>query len=484
MQQGLKQTTSLQQHQTLAPMQLQFVRLLEMNNLEAEDEVRRALDDNPALEVAPDKTPYESDESDFNETSDQLQMADYRNEDDIPSYRLNAGNWSASAAKPSFEAFASDNSISLYDHLMSQLNETASLTPLQTEIAEAIIGNIDSNGYLRRSPKAIADDLAINDSLLVDTDQVNTILSMIRSLDPAGIGAADLRDCLLLQLGRLEPSAQQALATEVVRDYFDLFSLMHFDRICSLIGVDRRQLRQAVDIIRTLNPKPGALFSSDSEANQHITPDFIVESDGGDRLSLTVPSGLPHLQIEQSFAADTAIAPRQENAARNAAALFLKQKRDEATNFIRALEMRQQTLLRIMGAIMQWQREFFLTGDPTTLRPMVLKNISAVTGDDISVISRATAGKYVATRHGTYALKNLFNEARTPALDSDADSPSTAAMLADLKELIETENKLRPLSDEALTKRLSEMGHNIARRTVSKYREKLGYPVARLRKDL
>lgn len=475
MKENLRLIMDQRQQMTLAPMQLQFVRLLEMNGAEAEDEVNRALDDNPALEAV-DDADLNRDQNEFGETSEQLQMADYRSEEDIPSYRLGVSNRSSDDA--GYEPVAVARGDSLYEYLLGQLSEDGSLDGRQMEIARFIVGNIDGNGYLERTPGALVDDLAIQEGLDVTRDEVKLVLDVVRSLEPAGVGAIDLRDSLLLQLRRRSESPAVVLATDIVENYFDLFSLKHFDRIASLTGATGDQLREAMNAIRSLNPKPGALISGDDDdRTRHITPDFYVESDG-ERLTLTMLSHIPRLQIEQSFAADTEVA-RRKSAAADAANAFIRQKRDEAAMFIKVVEMRRQTLYRVMSAIMQWQREFFLTGDRMRLRPMVLKDISAVTGDDLSVISRATAGKYVATPQGVFSLKSLFNERR-----SQTDDVSAEAVMQRIREIVDAEDKHHPLSDADITARLTDEGMDIARRTVAKYRERLGIPVGRLRRKL
>lgn len=470
----LKLSTALRQQQTLAPMQLQFVRMLEMNNAEVEDEVQRMLDDNPALEVAEAAPDEISDEQkEFGESADQLQLADYSSEDEIPSYRLGINN--RSADDHHIEPVATASGQSLFDYLLEQLAEDSSIPEREMEIARFIVGNIDSNGYLEQTPAAMADDLAISEGLDVSPEEMRRALERVRALDPAGVGAIDLRDSLLLQLRRMKPSPESDTATEILRDYFDLFSLMHFDRIASLMEIDREQLKRAVDVIRSLNPKPGTLISGDDdERSRHITPDFFVEPEG-DRLVLTMPGRIPRLQIEQSFSAEAPALRRSRGA--DEANAFIRQKRDEAQMFMKVVELRRETLFRIMSAIMQWQREFFLTGDRTRLRPMVLKDISAVTGDDLSVISRATNGKYVATPQGIFSIKSLFNEHRP----GDDDSTSET-IIQRLREVIDAEDKSKPLSDEAITRILTDEGMVIARRTVAKYRERLGIPVGRLRK--
>lgn len=475
MKENLKLVMDQRQQMTLAPMQLQFVRMLEMNSAEAEDEVNRALDDNPALEAV-DEAESDREHNEFGETSDELQMADYRSEDDIPSYRLGVSNRSADDF--SYEPVAVAGGESLYEYLVGQLSQDGSLSQRQMQIARFIVGNIDGNGYIERTVGALVDDLAIQEGLDVSRDEVRYVLDRVRSLEPAGIGAIDLRDSLLLQLRRRNATPAVVLATDIVENYFDLFSLKHFDRIASLTGATQDQLSEAMDAIRSLNPKPGALISGDDDdRTRHITPDFYVEPDG-DRLTLTLLSHIPRLQIEQSFAADTEVA-RRKSAAADAANVFIRQKRDEAAMFIKVVEMRRQTLFRVMSAIMQWQRDFFLTGDRMRLRPMVLKDIAGVTGDDLSVISRATAGKYVATPQGVYSLKSLFNERR-----SAADDASAEVVMQRIKDIVDSEDKHHPLTDAAITQRLIEEGTDIARRTVAKYRERLGLPIGRLRRKI
>lgn len=469
---------SIEQRQqtTLAPMQLQFVRMLEMNGAEVEDEVARALDDNPALEVADEPTGADEN-AEFGETAEELQRADYGADEEVPSYRLGVNN--RSSDDPVYEPVAVASGESLYEYLMNQLSEDPSVSDRDMEIARFVVGNIDGNGYMERTVGAITDDLAIQEGMDVDDSEVNRVWQRVRCLEPAGVGAVDLRDSLLLQLRRRPVTPSVELATEIVEHYFDLFSLMHFDRLASQTGASRSEMQEAMDTIRTLNPKPGALVSGDDdERTRHITPDFYVEADG-DRLVLQSLSHIPKLQIERSFAADTAV-ERRPSAAVEAANAFIRQKRDEAQTFIRVVELRNQTLFRVMSAIVQWQREFFLTGDRLQLRPMVLKDIAAVTGDDISVISRATTGKYVATAQGVFAIKSLFSERR-----HDANENSSSEKVLDrLRSVIDDEDKKKPLSDAEITELLRAEGIDIARRTVAKYRERLGIPVGRLRKKM
>ncbi len=462
--------------QRLAPIQLQYARMLEMTGIEIEDEVRRAVDDNPALEICDhDPQTNSNEDNNFSESAEEMQRADYRNEDDIPFYRLEANNRSVNDEYYRPEAVYNVNSI--IETLVSQLSELE-LDETQFKIAQYIIGCIDDNGYLSRDLHQISNDLNFTAGIEVSYDEIKTAFEQVRSLDPPGIGAIDLRDCLLLQLRRLPTTPIVSLATEIITDYFDLFSKMHYERLCDNLNIDHNTLRKAIEQIRDLNPKPGSAISGSSEEERsgHIIPDFSVEVDG-ESITLSLLNNIPELQIEETF---REISGQQFMSERDKQAqIFIKQKRDEARDFITTLKMRQETLFRIMSAIVKIQRKFFLTDDESLIRPMILKDIASLTGYNLAVISRATAAKYVATASGIYPLKLFFNE--RPKEDDDTSFHEIQAVL---KEIISNENKHKPLSDEAITATLKERGYDIARRTVAKYRERMGIPVARLRKSL
>lgn len=482
--QQLNQTQGLRQK--LTPQQVQFVRLLEMNGPEIEEEVRRAVEDMPALEASDPAEhpapPLTEDGSTFSETPEQMSRADFASDDDIPDNYIPRGAFSARRDFSLPEPSATPDSYgeSLFEALSRQLGQQMELTDEERLAAKHIIGNLDDNGYITRDLRSIADDILMAEGVDIPADTVKRVWQMVRSLDPAGVGAADLRDCLLLQLDRMPRSTAQLTAREALRDYFDLFSKRHFDKIASSLGITREALDEALSLVARLNPKPGAAFASSGleDRSRHITPDFLVEPDPDGNLTLTLLNRIPELSVAATFAEDTPLPPtsRRETAA---ARLFIKSRRDDAQGFIRLISMRQEALYRVMAAIMSVQREFFLTEDPSTLRPMVLRDIAAMTGYDLSVISRATQGKYVATPRGLYPLKMLFNE-RSKENDDATTSPRISAFLT---ELIQSEDKSRPLSDEQLTALLRERGLDIARRTVAKYRERLGFPVARLRKQ-
>lgn len=482
MEEALRLSTEQKLQQRLTPLQVQFVKMLEMTGPEIEEEVQRVLDDNPALEQLGydenNNNLTEDSSETFNESAEDVQLADYRDEDDIPSYRLEARNHSADDKY--IEPIIVDWGETLIDSLNSQLIEY-DLSDIELSVAKYIIGNIDDNGYLTRDISSITDDLAFNVGIDINPSQVKYIFEIIRNLDPAGIGAIDLRDCLLLQLKRKEKSTIVNIATDMIENYFDLFSKKHYDRMKSLLGIDADQLKDAMSLITSLNPKPGSIITGGvTDRTRHIIPDFNIEvdSDNGS-ITLTLLNRIPELQIESTFSENASEIPPNATRSQREAATFIKQKRDEANGFIRILKMRQETLYRVMEAIVMLQRDFFLTDDESRIKPMILKDIAAITGHDLSVISRATAGKYVMTQRGIYPLKLFFNE--RPKDDEDTSSHEIIAVL---KEIILNENKSKPLSDETITSLLSKKGYDIARRTVAKYREKLGIPVARLRKEL
>lgn len=472
MKDSLRLSLSQKLRQRLSPSQMKFVRLLEMNTPEIEEEVRHEVEENPAIEIVDsDRRDDAGEDADFNESAEEMMRADYRDDDDIPVYNCSASN--RSADDPWYEPVAVASPMSLLEYLNAQISQM-SVAPDEEAAAEYIIGNIDSNGYLTRPLRSIADDVAITTGVDIPYETFQRGLALVRSLDPAGVGANDLRDCLLLQLDRMTQSPDTALAREIVADYFDLFSLKHYDRLATALGVSTDDLRRADDIIRSLNPKPGADIGGDpaEDRARHIIPDFIVETDD-ENITVTLTDSVPELQIERTFSSDPA-----DSEAR----AFISRRREEAIDFIDMLRLRHETLFNVMSAIVSIQRRFFLTDDESELRPMVLKDVAAITGYDLSVISRATTGKYAATASGVYPLKFFFNEG-VSATDGDDDA-STQACLAAIRSMIEDEDPSAPLSDEAIAAGLAEKGIEIARRTVAKYRQRLGLPVARLRRKL
>lgn len=471
----IEQQTRLQQR--LNPQQVVFGRYLEMTAPEIEEEVRRALDENPALEAVSEHADNRGEDDihdDFDESAEQLQRADYGDDDDVPVYGHSVG-YDPDAA--GFDMPVADDEMSLMDSLTAQLADL-DLDGRQRKIAEYIIGNLDDNGYITRSLYDIADDVTIAEGMTVGVKEVKDVFAEVRRLDPAGIGAVDLRDCLLLQIDRYPKTLTTKIAREIIADWFDMFSKKHFDQLRSHLGIDSEQMHAALDFIRGLNPKPGALVEgiSASDKLRHIIPDFAVDADGEGHVRISLLNNIPELAIEESFRTDAPAGPvsRRESDAQ----AFIKRRREDATAFIDMLKLRSDTLFAVMKAIVKIQHRFFETDDKSTIRPMIIKDIAAETGLNISVISRAAAGKYVLTTHGLYPLKMFFNE--RPKDDTDTSSHE---ILDALSKIISEEDKKHPLSDEALCERLATQGYDIARRTVTKYRERLGLPVARLRKQ-
>lgn len=474
----LIQTTENRQLQRLTPMQVRFVRMLEMSEPELEDEVNRALDEMPALEASPNNDSALSD-NDFNETAEQMQAADYR-DDDIPSYWLESRS---ASAEPAYIPIAENDEPSLYEYLKGQLDEL----PIDETVrnrAIQVIGNLDENGYLKRSYGQIADDITFSTSIETSENQVEEAAEIVRSLEPAGVGATDLRDCLLLQLQRMPEDKTTSIAIRIISKNFESLSLKHFDKISEKYSLSNDELRDVIDLIRSLNPKPGSSIGESRmvSSSSIIVPDLIVEVEGSG-ISLSLNSRLPELSLQKSFAEDFTSSLEKNVRLRSEDAIFVRSRREEASMFIKALEMRQQTLFNVMSAIIQLQRDFFLTGDEGKLRPMILKDVAAITGYDMSTVSRATSGKYVSTPSGIFPLKFFFNEKSHASSDENA-SISSLQVGNTIKKLIEKEDKRSPLTDRELSALLKEEGLNVARRTVAKYRERLGFPVSRMRREI
>lgn len=468
----------------LSQQQLRFVHLLELNTPELEEAVDRELDDNPALGVSSenDETAIPGNLTDdgtpFNETPEQMQKADYASDEEIPFYRREARNASPDDERPDYTPV--DDSESLYDNLNNQIDQRQ-IDPTVAAVAKVIVGNLDSNGYLTRPAARIADDLLIDGYPQQYAEAVDEALLLVRSLDPPGIGATDLRDCLLLQIHALPDSPAVSLAGRIIDEEFDAFSKKHTHRLISRLGADGNEIREAIDVILSLNPKPGSVLGSGVGSRaEAIIPDFVIDSDEG-KITVTLNNKLPDLRIEESFS--NAVRRMEENARSRAdrkSSAFITSRYNDARDFIRLLRQRQETLFAVMTAIVRHQKEYFLTRDVRKLRPMMLKDIAASTGYDISVISRATANKYASTPWGIFPLRFFFSDSKS----DENDEVTSRELESVLKELVENEDKRHPLSDEQLRVAMAEKGYDVARRTVSKYRDRCGIPVARLRKDL
>lgn len=466
--QNLTQTQAQRLGQVLSPQQVRYFRLLEMNDRQFEEEVRREVDENPALEFdAPDNEVSQE----YDETAEQLQMADFT-PDERPTYHAPTGRgvepWLQENTRGNFHD-------AITDDLLHQVSILA-LDPTENLIARYIIGNLDTSGYLRRTSTDIANDIANAEGIEVTPQQVRGVLKKVQTLDPPGIAAVDLRECLMLQLQRKAPSAIRDDALLIITHYFDIFARRNFKRLADESHLDETRLQQALELIKTLDPKPGGSFTSDdpSEAlSSGIIPDFQVDIVDG-ALRLTMPSTVPSLHLSETFSPEGAEKELGKTARERAVQSFIRRQQSNASGFIDIVALRRRTLMRIMSAIVDIQKPFFMSGDQNDLRPMILKDVAARTGDDISVVSRATNGKYVETPHGIYPLKFFFNE-------EFGDNITSRAVTERLRQLVDAEDPRHPLSDTRLAELLNEAGFPVARRTVAKYRDQMSIPPSRLR---
>jgi RNA polymerase sigma-54 factor len=486
--------------QKLSPQQVLVMRLLQEPLLALEQRIKQEIEENPALEeTAPeedekenlDDAPLdsvESDEDEFREETeeeirsenDDFSIEDYLSEDEIPEYKLYANNTS-----PDDEVRENPlaSGISFQEQLISQLGMHR-ITDKQYIIATTIIGNLDESGYLMREIPAMCDDLAFNHGIEATEQEVITVLKIIQGFDPPGIGARNLQECLLLQLDRFPHGSRGVeLAREIVRDHFLEFSKKHYDKIMLKTRSDEPGLKSAIAEIQKLNPKPGVSISDISRDGNYVIPDFTISNHDG-ILDLTLNSrNMPELSPNRQYIEmlrDYSAGGKNASKASKDAAAFIRQKLDSARNFIDAIHQRQNTLYITMQGIMEYQREYFLTGDETKLRPMILKDIATIIGMDISTVSRVANSKYVQTPFGTFLLKSFFSESMQ---NSKGEEISTREIKKILQDCIEGEEKSDPFTDDHLVDILKEKGYNIARRTIAKYREQLNIPVARLRKE-
>lgn len=483
----LKQQLQQKLQQKLSPQQIQLIRLLELPAIELEERIKHELEDNPALEEGKDiaddfeRTDEEGgDDISTGETETDISLGDYMTEDDIPDYKLRE----ISEKTERKEDIPFSVSQSLNEFLLQQLG-LRDLPEKQMKIAEYIIGNIDDDGYLRRELSAIADDLVFQAGQDVDEKEIEEVLAIIQDFDPAGVGARNLQECLLLQLNRKEPTAGVEMATRILKEYFEEFTRKHYDKIMRGLNISEAILKKAIHEIIALDPKPCSSWGGSMEvAMSQVIPDFLVEAINGELILSMNNRDIPDLRISRDYAEmfqDYAGNKANQTSQMREAVQFVKQKLDSAQWFIDAIRQRQETLQRTMEAIILLQRDFFLTGDDATLRPMILKDVAERAGYDISTISRVSNSKYVQTNFGIYPLKFFFSE----SMQTDSgEEISTREVKKIMKEHIDSEDKRKPLTDEELTTILKEKGYVIARRTVAKYREQLDIPVARLRKEI
>jgi len=456
--------------------------------MQLEQRIKKELEENPALEEGPDDDDVQGEQEedvDFEqEERDQEEFAldDYLNDEDIPDYRLQINNTSRDEDRRDEIPYASGSSF--HENLTSQFN-LRSDTEREDLLGEYIIGNIDDDGYLRREVENMVDDLAFLQNITTTTEELNAILKIIQDLEPAGVGARDLRECLLLQLERKDRSVRSiALTKTILSDYFEEFSRRHYEKIMAKLMISEEEMKSIIDEVLKLNPKPGGVVSDPySRSAQHIIPDFLLDqTDTGFELSLN-NRNIPELKVNRGYSEMLESYSRDKAAGKQNrdAIMFVKQKLDSARWFIDAMRQRQNTLLLTMNAILEYQKEYFVEGDDTKLRPMILKDVAEMTGLDISTVSRVANSKYIQTHFGIYPLKFFFSE----GMQTDGgDEVSTREIKRILQECLGNEDKRRPLTDEKLTEILQEKGYQIARRTVAKYREQLNIPVARMRKEM
>ena len=480
----LTQQQKLDQSLSLTPAQIQAIKMLELTGLELEGRIERELEENPALEENYEEPQRESeDTTPEGDTSDQdWELGEYATEDDIPDYKLRELQERQSVRE---EIPFAAGAPSLDEYLMDQLALVTPLEGVRREIARYIIGNIDSDGYLTRSVEEIEDDLLFKAGLSVSPQEIEELIRLVKTLDPAGIAAHDLRESLLLQIERLPETPLHREAYQMIQDHYEDFVNKRFDRLCSCLGVSEERLAELYTFVSHLSPKPASGYGDDSEGRfAHFTPDFIVtERDGELLISLVGERDLPPLRLSPTYLAllEEQKGQRGDSRQSREAFTFLKHKVEQARWFIDAIQQREETLRKTMTAIVAHQRDFFLTGEISALRPMILKDIAEATGLDISTISRVSNSKSVQTDFGVYMLKFFFGEG---IINDEGESISTREVREALAKLIAEEDKRKPLSDEQLTQLLSQRGYPIARRTVAKYREQLRLPVARLRREL
>jgi RNA polymerase sigma-54 factor len=474
--------------QKLSPQQIQMIKLLEVPTLQIEERIKKELEENPALEEGQEEEDIQSegdDEEQFDEKDkdqDEFTIDDYIEDDDIPDYRLQAKNYSKDEDKRMEIPFSIG--FSFHEHLESQL-ALRDLTDKQKTLGEYILGNIDEDGYLRRELINIVDDLAFLQNIETTEEELEEVLKVIQDLEPAGVGARTLRECLLLQIEKRDNSQPStSLAHTIIEIYFEEFTKRHYDKIIARLAITEKELKEAIDEVLKLNPKPGGVYSDPfNKTSQPIIPDFILElSEDGFDLHLN-SRNLPELRLSEAYneMLHTYSKDKSQKKEMKDAVTFVKQKIDSAKWFIDAIKQRQTTLLLTMNAILEYQQEYFIDGDETKLKPMILKDVAEMTGLDISTVSRVANSKFIQTHFGIFPLKFFFSE----GLQTDSgEEVSTREIKRILQDCIENEQKRKPLTDERLTEILQEKGYQIARRTVAKYREQLNVPVARLRREI
>ncbi|WP_310381699.1 RNA polymerase factor sigma-54 [Flavobacterium sp.] len=489
----LKQFLNLKLSQKLSPQQIQLMKLIQLPTQAFEQRLLEEMNENPALETGTDEEEIYDDEFNNDDTNDEfddyddnesedtsdINIDEYLSSDETPDYKTQANNYSDDDEERESPLVAP---ISFHQDLINQLN-TFILDDDEREIAEFLVGSIDDMGYIRRTILDIVDDMAFTQGIYTDEKTVDKMLHIIHELEPSGVGARDLQECLLLQLKHKTPTEYVALAMDIIENQFDAFTKKHYDKLLQKYAVSSDQLKTAIHEIEKLNPKPGGSFTGSNKITEHVVPDFAIRI-VDDELVLTLNGrNAPSLHVSKDYQEmmQTYKSSRDKSNAQKDAVQFIKQKLDSAKWFIDAIKQRQETLYVTMNAIMHYQQEYFLEGDETKLKPMILKDIADMVGLDISTISRVANSKYVETPYGTKLIKEFFSEAMK---NDQGEEVSTLEIKKILKNTIEEEDKKKPLPDDQLAEILKEKGYPIARRTIAKYREQLDIPVARMRKKI
>ena len=486
----LKQHLQLKLSQKLSPQQIQLMKLIQLPTQAFEQRLKEEMIENPALESGQDEelesADFSSDaDNDYDDydneriEADDINIDEYLSNDETPEYKLHSNNYSSDDEDKEIPIAAQ---LSFHQDLLNQLN-TFILSDTEREIAEFLVGSIDDMGYIRRSVQDLVDDMAFTQGIYTDEKTVEKILQIVQELEPSGVGARDLQECLLLQLKRKTPTESVEMAIDIIDNQFEAFSKKHYDKLLQKYGVSQDQLRKAIDEIEKLNPKPGGSFAGSSRMIEHIVPDFTIRiTDGELELSLNGRNA-PSLHVSKDYQEmlQTYKDSRDKSNAQKDAVQFIKQKLDSAKWFIDAIKQRQETLFVTMNAIMHYQQEYFLEGDETKLKPMILKDIADMIGLDISTVSRVANSKYVETPYGTKLLKEFFSESMK---NDQGEDVSTIEIKKILQNVVEEEDKQKPYPDDKLAEILKEKGYPIARRTIAKYREQLDIPVARMRKKI
>ena len=479
----LKQHLQLKLAQKLSPQQIQLMKLIQLPTLDFEQRIQNEIEENPALESGKEKEDNELTESLYEEQNDVIDTQDididaYLSDDEIPSYRLNTNNYSSDDEEKSIPLAGG---IGFHENLKSQIGALI-LTEEEKQIAEFLIGSLDDSGYLRRSLQDLADDLAFTQNILVTEKQIEHVLKKVQEIDPPGVAARDLQECLALQLERKSLTVDILMATRIIQEAFDLFTKKHYKKIQDKFDVDEEMLKSGIKEIEKLNPKPGGALSGVFQ-NTHIVPDFSLTIENGELNVVLNRRNAPELHVSSTYQEMLKGYKESQNKTKSQkeAVQFIKQKLDAAQWFIDAIQQRYQTLYLTINAIVDHQKEYFLSGDERHLKPMILKDIAEKINMDISTVSRVANSKYIDSPYGTKLLKTFFSESLT---NSEGEEVSTLEIKKILQNLIDKEDKRKPLADNALADQLKQKGYKVARRTVAKYREQLNYPVARLRKEL